>query len=709
MESNKFKIFESIMTYCVDVTYTDLENDNYINEFGLTQTIFYDELYLQRKDKEEKIKQALTESTKPLLVFGFPGTGKTTIVTKVLKDLRDKNSDVLVLNFDFKGEDQITSPIVFEKWFKNKLRSKINVFLEQKGISLFDIVLFLFGKENSSYELPVEIGVIKQKLFDYYKITFNDPGELDFHEWLLLNVSNSYVYQRIDEITDNLRNRDILYFLRKSQNQRLFLFCDNMDSIVKNEIRKAFYVHIRSYSGAISKFTNIIVTARYSTISNQSYTDYGAYYWEKISLDYREFIVQDNLKRNTDIIIKQKGYCSPIEYEQLKDKLERDVKEKFSKKFIEKRKHYFNKVIQNKDNLIIAEENEQIEELLDLIISNDHIHVALLELANHDRRWKLRYLVDFIKYIHFDLNIRIENIGLNKDERSFILESYFYHWVITNRRIELDGYNSVDEILNSQEEIKCSLSHLLVTLIYNYTKKERGDHNHSYSITVGKVIEELQNIGYKKEIILKKIFDLYKQEDSFIGLIELSRFFDIKDFFDINENDSIWLTPRATYLCEYLNCKFVFMLAIYRFNKLHVENGTLFNYDDANPITSDTIYQNLFFINKIANNHLSSLRSIKGIMQTNDWIEYYKDWYCLRQKYESEDFDKRFQTEYILISHIKFLERLKSYERYDFISRHIINEYKRLLCSFKTNIDNIKENKDLELFEIDRNLFKTNK
>lgn len=709
MELNKFKVFESIFTYCVDVIYTGLAEDEYIGKLGIDVDLFFSELYLQRKEKEEIIKSGLLTTTRPLLVYGFPGTGKTTIVTKVFYDLQALNHNILLIKFDFKGEDQINVPVVFETWFKNKLRSKLNVILEKNEISLFDIVFFLFSKENSLYELPVEIGNLKQKIYNFYKANPRESGELDFNKWLEININTDFVYQKIDKITDRLRNRDILFFLYKKLGHRIILFCDNMDSIIKHEIRKSFYEHIRSYSGAISKFANIVVTARYSTISNQSYTDYGAHYWEKISLDYREFIDQKNLKKHVDLIIKEKGYCNPIEFEQIKDKLERDVKEKFSKKFIEKRKVFFKKVLNNRDNLIVTEENEHIEELLDLIISNNHIHVALLELANHDRRWKLRFLVDFIKYIHYDLNIIIDHLGLNETERGFILESYFYHWVITNKRIELNGYDTINEIFNSEGELKCSLSHLIISLIYNYTKKERGVNTYGYSITIGKVIEEIEKIGYTRDLILRKIYGLYKKDDNVIGLIELSRYFDINSPNEIKDNDNIWLTPRAIYLCEYLNCKFVFMLAEYRFNNLYDKNGIEFNYDDANPVTTETIYLNLSFINQIATNHLHSLDIIKRKLGTKNWLEYFLDWFCLNQRYDDDNYSKRLQIEYILISHIKFLERLRYYSRYNFITVSMIEEYKRLLRLYRTNVNHIVENNEIEIFTINQTIFKNKK
>jgi len=692
-----FNLFEVIITYAIDKTYGEEKNESLVKELCITKKVFFKKMYLNRLIEKEIFKH-LESSYQPLIVHGFPGTGKTSVVQKVINDFLSSGKNIFIL-FDFKGLESITSYSLnfdIREWHRKKLRGKLLNILSD--IDDIQIVLFFFEDRVKEYELSDDFEEIRRSLLNDFR-TLNE--ECSFLDWLHngINEKMTDVLKSIKKMIKHLRNRDYLYFIVNKEpgyKVQIVIFYDNLDSITSNEVRKDFYKFIRDYSGVVSHFAHIVICSRTTSIADQDSPDYGTYYWKKINIDYQEFINQDLFNQRVESYIENKGFCTPLDQKFIKSSLERSAKENFAKQIIEKRTKFLETILSGKSitKPIDDEKILLIKEIYNLIITNTHLHGALLELSNHDRHFMFRNLVTFIKYITDELNLKLDYFGDEFAERSFILESYFYHWTIDYDKIECTNYDLVRDTNSwhiDPSGLGCSFSHLIIAAIYNLTDSERGVHNYLANARIKEVISKVSELGYSEDDIKNKIFDLYKRDNKYLGLIELSKFFNVISADNIDNNYSIWLTPRSAYICEYLSHKFLFMISLYRYDKVKDEKQKIFRYADNNPISLKNIKFDLWFLTKIAIMHYFALIKIKELLKDKiNWINYYKRWFCITTHDGYENRSGELQLNNILRSHILFLRHQSTIPRYNYITSAMISEYDKLANSYKKAVNDLE-------------------
>jgi len=717
-----FNAFESVITYAIDNIEGSDDVRIILNEIELNEETFYKEIYVNRQS-EESIFKHLDSSFTPLLVYGFPGTGKTSIISKAINDLK-KSRKCELFKFDFKGEDNIVNYNRNIKEFHNtKLRTKIEKYLTKANIDDMQIVKYFFEERNTNYEMSIEFEDYRRKLFNEYRST---KSTLTFYEWFSHLCENKIIdKEEFNKLRKYLRNRDYLNFISKndiSNPIKCIIFYDNLDNIISNKIRSDFHEYIREYSGIIGRFANIIITSRVKSIANTNLTDYGALYWHKEQIDYQEFIDKKLFSERENQLFEKKGYCDLHDQRLIRMDLESSAKEIFTKKIIEKRTNFLEKVIKEKE-LSYKIDNEKInsiKEIYNIILHNDHIHVALLELANHDRHWMFRFLFVFVMYLFNDLKLKLEEIGDNFEERSYIIESYFYQWALYNDQINCSVYNIVKDTENWYKHrtgFGCSLTYLLFAVIYNLTNQARSQFTYTSKTTLNEVIEKLLELGFSENHILSRIFDLYKKEDRYIGHIEISLDVSIEQYSDLKKEYQIWLTPKAVYLCEYLSLKFFFMTTLYKNMRIKDFSDKTFDYNDKTPVTLGTIGTNLFYLCKIANMHLEALQFIKRRLKNKkNWFTYYRCWFCIRSESDYSDYLSDLHLTNILRSHILFLRHQSSINTHDFITDSIIQQYKLLENEYLKAVKSFVDEKDCIKYKnydfqslIDYNLFKFKK
>jgi Cdc6-like AAA superfamily ATPase len=148
-------IFTYLMTYSVDeFVYKEkaLKNNNDIfDPLILTEDLFLSSLYVSRKESEDRLKNILKLKI-PIIVFGSPGVGKTSLIHKVINDLKsNKNEKYIDVILDFKYDsslDDIPAKFNFDaiysnnlKYIKNKIRT---VLFDNFRVSIISIVSFFF-------------------------------------------------------------------------------------------------------------------------------------------------------------------------------------------------------------------------------------------------------------------------------------------------------------------------------------------------------------------------------------------------------------------------------------------------------------------------------------------------------------------------------------------------------------------------------------
>lgn len=700
-----FNAFEAVLTYAIDRNYGDCVTSTLLSELLLNENTFFSELYLDRP-KENEIMKYLSSSYQPILVYGSPGTGKTSVVRKCIRDF-SQSKNTCQIRFDFKGLETIDimgENFKIENWHREYLKAKLIHYIMSMGHSDYDIVKFFLKEKQKDYEMQFDFENIKQEIFNDYKFRNITTG---FYEWFNegLIEKKKEIRDIVQKLRKYLRNRDYLYYIHHYNEEEptiIIISYDNLDSIISNEIRREFYKFIRSYAGVISHYAHMIITSRTSSIADQSLADYGAHDWHKVQIDYQEFIDQEKLKVRIDFLIKNKGYCTSNDKVAIERDLEISAMERFAREVISKRTVYLEKTIE--EDSIKTKVNrgklDEIKEIYSLIIHNHNIHGALMGLSNHDRNLMFRLLVRFISNIVYYLDIKEDELGETEDEKNFILESYFYHWTMGNEKIDTTYFNLVKDVQHWEKSrigLGCSHTHLLLSAIYNLTKRVRGQHKYNVSTTVLDVLKKLGELGYSYAETRELLFNLYKIDDRYLGMIETSRYFFVSSVNDIKDYDDIWLTPRSAFICEYLSLKFLYMIALYRSNEITDFSGRKFDYDDKYPITLYNISTNLYFLINVAVSHYLALIEIKKrLSDKHNWYDYYRKDFCIR----AHDDDPLppygdLQLNNILRSHIRFLRHQSSLKSYKYINEKVIQQYEILAKKYEHAVLFLRNNKPL--------------
>jgi hypothetical protein len=302
-------------------------------------------------------------------------------------------------------------------------------------------------------------------------------------------------------------------------------------------------------------------------------------------------------------------------------------------------------------------------------------------------------MASFLRHVIQELGLSPDDFGRTTAEKSFILESHFYHWVLDASGLDLNMYDIVRDTTTwncSEDAIGCSFSHLIFAVVYNLTNRERGKHTYTSKAEIQEVVGKLEDLGYSDTEVYCKLFELYKKKERYLGMLETSRFQNVRSPKDLKPDDEIWLTPRAANMCEYVGLKYLFMLALLRKNRIADSDGRLFDYDDRQPVSQKVIGSNLHFLCSIENMHIHGLSRVEEHLRDTkrDWLGYFRKWYCI-QAYDAEDGMGDLLFRNVVRSHVKFLRRQSTLGGYDYITDMMIGQYLALQEAFDREVSRL--------------------
>ncbi|WCO00580.1 ATP-binding protein [Psychroserpens ponticola] len=655
-----FSVFESTITYAVD-EYSDENRFSITKDIGLNESTFFSEIYLNRVKKEQQLLKEIRKDQAQLVILGNPGTGKTTILRKVLHSLVEEGN-IYSLYIDFKKvtgiNDESNSKYeslsnFIQKYLTTKLQSYFNT------INITDNTIVDFLVEQSDYlysedfDNPEFITIFRklQSIFDFDKKVNSQES---FIEWFRTqrNESKSEEFRSLFlKLSNSLKPNNYFRYISFKLDKQCVLSFDNVDSIIDNSIRDEFCVFFRKYQSVLKSSVKSIISIRSKNVSINGLSDIGSYIVQEFSIDYKDFIDEEIFDDKVKLIINQNGFCSADQKVKIESDLLKTGKEKFAKSMYEQRIDFIKKYVnssttekvesQNKNETIHIESVKELESYSKLLLDTEKLRVAFLDLSNYDRREMLINIINFIYYLKEEINLKIDLLNSNRDRQQFILESYFYGWSNTKGIfIPQDIYNIPQDVQNwlegNKNALDCSLDHLILISIFNLSKQTivRSDFSFDRKTYVSLVVKNLEDLGYDEETIKQRIFYLIK--DSHLnfdkGIIELSHFIDINSYNDIKLEDEISITPRAYYLISYSHLKFISIISQMRSSKIKV-NGSRFNFNDIQPITVKTIYAFLRLLAHMAHMHLNGLNSIKTKLINKgykDWFIHYRKTFCLK-------------------------------------------------------------------------------
>src|SRR3989339_137524 len=640
-----YQDFINITQFSLDQLDNTTELQNYFKKIKLDKSAFFQDLYVTRRLPEDELENSILKYQKPIIVYGFPGVGKTSLVLKVLYYLdKEKKKNIICFYFDFGNRQVLTKSKIEEtkfninKWLDIELRRQIKSYILNLNISNGDIVKYLFQKINKDF---IFNPIFQDNLSELHSEYKDEEMDNDFESWFFEGIDNKVesIMKKYRNLQSSLTITDYLYYLSTFQNNNIvILFYDNTDSIHEIELRQNFYKYINLQCGLYGNYSKIIVTSRIYNIFPSDVPDQGSHNYQRIRVDYREFIDIIKFDEEKRKVINMKIYAEDILRKRIK--------------FIDN--------INKKDN-----EKNTVDILYSEILKNKHIYVALFSLANYNRRNMFKYLGYFIKYLINDFEVK--NFGCS-----------FVHLLLV----------LIYKLSGSE---RYSYSYKYKTKIKNIIKK----------------LKEIgYNSEGDEDFVKNKIFDIIKCQEDYLGFVETSKFLKLKDPNDLDDNVEIWLTPRACYILEFLSLKFLFLLALCRKNEIKTSEGKIFNYDDRNALSQHNIKFIIEFLVKMAIMHIEAMIKIKDALyplKKENWYNYYKRWFCINTLNNNQvDGDGDLLLLNIITSHIKFLNHQKKYKDYnEIINEALVNKFKKLKIIYKNiikdlitnnNINSIREN-----------------
>ena len=708
----------------------------------LTPEVFYEHLYVARPKAEEELRTAIQESAHYIVVLGRGGGGKTSLVTKVLEDLKPEQKG-LVFRFDFKAiadNERVEAHRDEEKLaenlgptFREEVMTKLKEFVnDTENLTLDDLVGQLARDGNHSYEPDIDTVNVRFELhtqFDRQRRSGKWKGS--FNDWLEHQIQKGAepVVKLLDGLTKNLTPKTFLQALvtvRKPQavNKAILLF-DNIDSIQSKRLRDAFRQFARSYTNNVGEYAKVIVCLRPENIERNldrslrenAPPDVGAFIYEYIDLD-----------KNYDVSVKREA--SGHNMAAMDRGMEGDAPDpedprvQFSQAIIAKRFDYLDWCV--RDTKIPVRDAEKLQTLrrrCAFVLEIGHVQNTLSRLTNFDIRAMQVMLANFVEDLDKHTDTHLEKIEhdihreRNSDRRKrFIgewenqIESHLYFFIAnmgnsSNSPFDPNLYNIAKWVASWQSKEKTAValmaSRLALTCLYNEADIKGKQKSRVYNlVTTSQIVEQCERIGIKRA-------DTSANLQSFCDEMSARRFVETSNPFAVAsldqkkwEEEKLAPTPRTQLLLEVMELKFHFLLALMRREEIVLPGQEQpFQFDPQNSVTPATIGAVLQFICLVGRMELEMLDNVKLSPFAQDkpgWLNDFRDEFCVYQampsNYDQIDLESYYkdgrgnlQTDNLFVTSLRFLATLHRHGYFNRVVQHeMLAEYDRVRKTFNS-------------------------
>lgn len=534
----------------------------------ITREEFYRDLYLPRPQLEKRIRKAVPQ-TRLLCVVGPKGSGKTTVIGKVVQDLRTKGTKKFIVEMDVrkiysdpKFRDQLLPKLKEDpkaiirfmdkrvsESYNQKLFSPISPKIDGKSprTSLYEFVLTQEGYDYTTFQKP------RNAILDIFAQQNRDKGTSDLYQWLENNrVTDDRIREALAEIDECLDHRhyiDAARYICGYQTQ--IVWYDNIDGLA-GKVQLEMFHHLRRAHAGLAGYAMSIMAIRFESVKSYILS-------EEKAPPYADFVILHEDERSDAIAL---GRLSGRN-------IQRIVESRFNysaRRQQERAKRLRELIASSTEEEESRRHQDELNEIVPLV-SNPNLKLlrsmSLILLRQLDRQkafglsnGSLRELL----VLHAETLDQYRRVQEIMGEGALVAEDWYLstlllRWLRRSQRIYVVGIyelvTRVEEWIASfeqnrdQDSVACVLEHVIATGLWNLQRYKAIGGIPKNPPSVGSLVSRLETIGYERSDILASIFELYTHADSTGNVVDFCSDSLILDAKDISDTDHLFLTERG--------------------------------------------------------------------------------------------------------------------------------------------------------------------
>ncbi len=683
---------------------------------------YFEKLYVDRSIRKRLLEALAKDPHDFFCVVGPRGSGKSTMLRKIHRDLREKGQFFSAF-FDLrhqnvrtalKSEDEAID--FFRHWMKNEYLEAFS-----KADKWYELFAFLLDKELPEKYRPGKVSgtfiedallvsrswkkkrkKMKKKLEKYKESNAHDQEEIRNKEKKLdkfdllryLKKGGKRVDAVIEQLLKKLDPAHLAYAYRyvfgeaEEKQIRQYFWFDNMDNLT-GDYQVLLVNALHNLQQEIHENVQVVVAAREESVFRQEH------HFDAGAPTHRRLVFLDD-PHNLG--------AEPRAIETDTERVQSDVS-----KIITQRLQFFQTFLERRGEGCVPEVVELIQKLLEKVVCPVFKAEKVLYVANNSLRELLPMYADFLLF----LLKKYDDYPREQDEQPFRSfppaltdETYFHitellYW-LSYEKDYFEFYN-IAEFCDNPAAVggvpcTCFLPHVVLTCIWNLQDNKRiGAHPGSiHSPKIGEVLDKLKEIDFSEKDCLRVLYKLYRPQEGRSHFIVIETRKNLQGAEDIDPNYRVRITSRGkvalsrifnTFGYFYGNIKALRGECPYTRPSLKVNDG---------KIVTD-------YLKKMYHLHLDALLSIRSTLKDcgENWLDYYLRHFGipiernLARKKELTSKHKIGGRTYIL-SYPYLIESMLPYFQSTSIDANLV----KLLTSFNAYVEKLRKGEE-QIFSFD--------
>lgn len=689
---------------------------------AITADEFFEHLY-EPRDVVDQLKDHL-KTTNLICLVGPPGSGKSTIVMKLHRELRDEriktqiNSSFMEL-IDLRVETETNAfDLTDAATIEESLRERLVAAYLQEFFPLtrvgdnprLKLWAFLLDSERAK-EKPRPIFSVFQRLQD--KATrmlrtydISHPQHISVHNWLLKTIPEPAVQSMTQEVDELIDFPHLVYAAMSIQGiKKQIIWLDNVDKLSARQQTDTMIAIRRLFTPVATKVGMGVSIREENVFRDYELCDDKAIPYEtRVLLEIPRGPGGHAFYPSKDVPVATDDVLRSIINRRLEftrryqaahsEQIEKAIQEAGKQKLDGKDPHLssLKSQLRKLEPLISPQRYSSIETLSSNLLDAMAAERAIY-LANNSLRDFMVIFRDCLADLLKSAEPEEEPVRALKYGKWYLSTLFLRRARHTQRRYKVGVYDilaATDEwFKRGQRGVGCLLPHLIITSVWNLILKRKIDSSvFSRSPLVGEVVARLGMLGFTREEVVEGMHALYLHNFSRQNLIEFRSRAVISSSEQIKDDLPVYLTYRGKCIVARTSSSFGYLYDCLRLltGGSHGEE-TLIDHPQIRS-REEVINSLLPYLCDVAQMHYYALKEIrlKNIFAENNWPHDYYEYFGVPTMYPygrittDKGQERRFlQLELLLLSLLNYVR-----------STPAADSLQKLLTKFTKSIEDLR-------------------